>query len=406
VLAGWAAAAMKSRLREAYIGWDEGVRWRRLDRVVNHVRYLVLPWIGRKNLASYVLARNVERLSADWERCYGHPVWLAETFVDMGRFRGSCYRGANWRYLGETRGYEREGDGYRAHGSPKGLFVYPLVADARERLREPDEASAEAGVDAMTLALDVHALPIEGKGGLVDELSKLVDPRKARGKRHPLVAILGVSLCAVLSGARSFQAIADYAGDLPWEMLKKFGFRVRDWGAPSESTVRRVLQRCDATALDRDLGEWVQKQGCLQGKGVALDGKTVRGSRDGKRRAVHLLSAVVHGEGTVLAQQQVDEKSNEITAVQPLLADLDLRGAVVTADAMHTQKDAARYIVEEKQADYLFVVKENQSTLLRDIQQVEWDSFSPGTDRQDDGQETRTPGGAASDSDGRARRVS
>jgi hypothetical protein len=188
-----------------------------------------------------------------------------------------------------------------------------------------------------------------------------------------------------LGGARSYQAIAEYAQDLSWETLQRFGFWVKAWGAPSEPTIRRVLKAFDVQMLDEVIGQWICKQvGSLRGKGISVDGKSARGSRDGEHSMVHLLSAVVHQEGTVLNQVRVDEKSNEIKALRPLFENLDIQGAIVTADAMHTQVDAARFLVEEKKADYIFIAKENQPALLEDIAALEWSALSPSGHRNHD----------------------
>jgi len=98
-----------------------------------------------------------------------------------------------------------------------------------------------------------------------------------------------------------------------------------------------------------------------------IDGKTVRGSGDGDKTAIHLLSAIVHGSGAVIAQAAVDSKTNEITRVEPLLDGLEIVGAVVTADALLTQREIARHLVKDKHADYVFTAKDNQPTLRKDI---------------------------------------
>lgn len=134
-LLAWAAAAFRAPLREAFIGWDEATKRRRLQLVVNNVRFLVLPWVRVRNLASRVLALNLRCLSADWEAVWRHPVHLAETFVDTGRFRGTCYRAANWIHLGQTAGRTKRGNEYLFGGSPKSLYVYPLHRRAVARLR-------------------------------------------------------------------------------------------------------------------------------------------------------------------------------------------------------------------------------------------------------------------------------
>lgn len=140
-LIGWAGAALQAPLRERYIGWDEPTKRKRLHLVANNIRFLVLPWIRVKHLASKVLAANLRRLSGDWHEAWGHPLWLAETFVDTSRFRGTCYRAANWRCLGQTAGRSRHANRYGRNGVPKALFVYPLHRHATEILRKAGEGA-------------------------------------------------------------------------------------------------------------------------------------------------------------------------------------------------------------------------------------------------------------------------
>jgi predicted transposase YbfD/YdcC len=217
---------------------------------------------------------------------------------------------------------------------------------------------------------------------LLAHLACVADPRKRRGVRHRLVSLLAVAAAAVLAGARSFTAIGEWAADASQEALAALDVRrcarTGRHVAPDEATVRRALQAVDADQLDSALGAWLAAHRPASGTpaaalrpAAALDGKTVRGARDHgdpDARAPHLVSVAGHGDGIVLGQRQVDEKSNEITAVQPLLQDLDLAGAVVTADAMHTQRSFADWLVTEKNAYYLFVVKGNQPTLHEAVQ--------------------------------------
>jgi hypothetical protein len=135
-LLGWASAALRAPLREQYIGWDEATKRRRLHLVANNIRFVILPWVRVRHLASKILAANLRRLSADWEAVWKHPLVLAETFVDSARFRGTCYRAANWRYLGETAGRSKRGNQYAHGGTSKALFVYPLRRHATRDLRE------------------------------------------------------------------------------------------------------------------------------------------------------------------------------------------------------------------------------------------------------------------------------
>jgi len=374
-LLAWAAAAYKCGPRDAWIGWDAALKARRLHLVANNLRFLILPGGQIPNLASKVLALTCRRLSADWQRRYGHPLLLAETFVDPARFRGTCYRAAGWVALGLTRGFGRTRGGYVAHGRPKMMFVRPLRPDAARRLAAPYAPPREAPGKERRPMLDVNRLPLEGAGGLIDLLRTVTDPRQPRGVRHPVVAIVALAVCAGLAGARSFEAIAQWARELSRDALWRLGCR-RD-RPPSEPTFRRVLQRLDAAALDAQVGAWLARQTPLAGQAVALDGKTLRGAHDGAAPAPQLLSAMLHGEGLVLAQQAVPADTNEIPCVPPLLADLPLAGAVVTADALHTQAETARYLVDAKKADYVFTVKANQPTLQDDIAALGWAAFPP-----------------------------
>ena len=223
--------------------------------------------------------------------------------------------------------------------------------------------------------IDVNALPLQGEGGLIDLLKTIVDPRKPRGVRHPVVTVVGIAVCAALSGARSFCAIGEWAQGLTREALERLGSK--RWTPPSEPTIRRVLQGLDANRLDAQIGPWVARQQLRPGVAVAVDGKSLRRSHDAGQAAPHLLSAILHQEAVVVAQMDVEEKTNEIPKLPALLAPLPLAGTVVTADALHTQKETARYLVEEKQADYLFIAKDNQPTLRQDIADLHLESIPP-----------------------------
>jgi len=201
-----------------------------------------------------------------------------------------------------------------------------------------------------------------------------------------LEVVMGIAICAVLCGARGFRGIADWAAGLRVQDLERFGSRREQ--PPSEPTIRRMMQAVDAQEVDTKLGAWILADKSLRDKALALDGKTLRGTRDGEKAGIHLLSAVLHKEGIILAQQPVDEKTNEITQVQPLIQRLDLSGAVVTADALLTQREFATHLVESKEADYVFTVKGNQPTLLEDLQDMEFKkklpTIPPSTRRTED----------------------
>jgi predicted transposase YbfD/YdcC len=222
---------------------------------------------------------------------------------------------------------------------------------------------------------------------LLAYLAAVPDPRAARGRRHPLVAILGLAAAAVLAGARSIAAIAEWAVDTPQPIRAALGTRQQAPGCfavPAEATIRRTLSRLDADALAGAIGAWLADRDrhrdrdptgpatCRQA--VAVDGKTLRGARraGGDGRPVHLLAAMDHQSRTVLAQHQVGGAPEEVPAFAPLLDGLDLAGVVVTADALQTHPEAAEFLVTSKHAHYLFVVKANQPTLLDRCTRLPW----------------------------------
>jgi predicted transposase YbfD/YdcC len=208
-------------------------------------------------------------------------------------------------------------------------------------------------------------------GALLEVLAGVPDPRARRGLRHPLVGLLAVSVCAVLAGARSFAAIADWAGELTCPDLATLGLTRPE--PPQESTLRRVLSRLDAGELDSLVGAflWTRSRVAEGRRVIAIDGKTSRGARTRTDPAPHLVSAMDHATGAVLGQLAVAAKSNEIPAVRTLLATFDLTGVVVTVDAMHTQTDTATAIVDAG-GDYVFTVKGNQPTLYAACKALPW----------------------------------
>lgn len=191
--------------------------------------------------------------------------------------------------------------------------------------------------------------------------------------------VLTLATCAVLAGATSYAQIWQWACDLSTEARRGLGLPDR---LPCESTIRRVLQVVDPDVLDGVLCAWVaarrRRGGAATAPGapaqrrvLAVDGKTARGARCTEGALVHLMAAVEHGTGTVLAQTRVDGKSNEINAFRPLLDRIDLSGAVVTADALHTQRAHVAYL-QRHGARYVFTVKANQPRLLAQLTRLPW----------------------------------
>ena len=199
----------------------------------------------------------------------------------------------------------------------------------------------------------------EGKGDA--RLSPRPSPCRGRGSRCGSLAPEGL-------------AIAHWAADQSPRTRRRLGC----WGrVPSEPTIRRVLGALDGQALDARVGAWLAQHTTLAGQGLAIDGKTLRGSADGATKAVHLVSAVLHRDGVVVAQHRVPDKTNQITSVEPLFAERNITGTVVTGDALFAQKAIATHLVQGKQADSLFTVKDNHPTLRQDISDLQLDAFPP-----------------------------
>jgi len=131
---GWGSAAWKVADRDTFIGWDAATRQANLHRVVNNVRFLILPWISVRHLASKVLAANIKILRHDWHTFYNHPVSLLETFVEINRFQGTCYKAANWQLVGCTKGRGKYDRTNKWDQPIKAVFLYPLSKTFREEL--------------------------------------------------------------------------------------------------------------------------------------------------------------------------------------------------------------------------------------------------------------------------------
>jgi predicted transposase YbfD/YdcC len=222
---------------------------------------------------------------------------------------------------------------------------------------------------------------------LLECFQRLPDPRDPRGVRHALASLLAGAAAAVLAGARSFTAIGEWIAEAPAQVMAVLGVRrdplSRAWQPLDESTVRRLFEQLDTDALDEAVCSWLAGRAATtdttihsparaRRQAVAVDGKALRGARHRGGEPVHLLAAFDHSNGLVLAQTDVDGKTNEITRFQPLLQRLDLDDRVVTADALHTQREHATFLIEQKRAHYVLIVKKNQPSLYAQVKRLPW----------------------------------
>jgi hypothetical protein len=294
------AAALKCGVRDRWIGWDFRLQYDRLKLIANNSRFLILPEGRWPNVGSRVLSLLERRIVGDWQRHFGHPLLLLETFVDPQRFHGGVYRAANWLELGQTQGFRRTREGYSAEPqSPKRVFVRPLCRNAAIRLRQFDRVPLGlTGAPKMQLnAEQMRSLP--------HCFATIVDPRRAQGRRHRLPVVLGLSAGAILCGMRGYKAIADWADGLGQSARQRFGCRRENgrYVVPSEFVIRDCLVRIEPGALDQALSAWNQSW-ATRDVALAMDGKTMKNAVDETGRAAHILSVVGHDSGCCLAQKK------------------------------------------------------------------------------------------------------
>lgn len=217
-------------------------------------------------------------------------------------------------------------------------------------------------------------------GSLLHVLQQVPDPRGRQGRRHPLVAMLATTVCAMLCGARSYPGIADWIHAQPPEFWYCLGFTRTP---PQLGAFRKLLMKLSPQALEDALRPWVDQllvqqarvgDACLQP--LAIDGKSLRGTMAAHQRAIHLLSLLDQRTGFTLAQSEVDCKTNEHKAALTLLKSLVLTGRVITGDAMFCQRDLCRQIVDDD-GHYFFEVKGNQPELKKSIAAEFEPAFSP-----------------------------
>lgn len=380
----WTAAAYKLKDREQWIGWSARQKRRRLSLIVNNSRFFIPEPFHIPNLASRVLKLNLERLSKDWEQTYHHGVLIAETFVDPERFRGTTYKACGWTLLGQTQGFQRSRqDFYERHHKPKQLWVRELQPGARTILRGRNLPAACQACEREA-APDCVQSPEELKA-MQSFFAALPDWRRRRGD-HSVQSLVTVAVCALLCKVCLGQRdLAAFARNLTREQRIALRFprdrtkRLHTYIPPSESTFARLLRHLNNEALQEALLRW---QDALlgkrdsQGDQVSVDGKQLLNSQ-----GVQIASAYSVTLGRWLGSAAVAEGSNEIPAVQQVLQRVDLDGSLVTADALNTQAETARIVVQNKGGDYLFTVKGNQAGVQKNVQQLYRQLarvFSPG----------------------------
>lgn len=289
-LLSFSAAALKCSDRDRWIGWGHRLQYDRLNLVANNSRFLILPNCHFKNLATKILSLCRKRIQGDWQERFGFPLLMLETFVDPSRFVGTIYYAANWKLVGNTKGYQRIRGGYSStpHAA-KLVFVQPLQRNARLVLSgSPLPQQYVTGTPRMKLTADqMRSLP--------DFFKTIHDPRRAQGRRHRVHVVLAIAAGAVLCGMRGYKAISDWAQALSPTARARFGcyFSHRKNSVPSESTIRNVMIRVDPVEMDHALQQWNAQYGAID-ESLAIDGKTMRNAIDDNGRQIHIMGVVGH----------------------------------------------------------------------------------------------------------------
>jgi len=299
-LVSFSASALKCAARDRWIGWDLRHQYDRLKLIVNNSRFLILPDWHIPNLGSRILSLCQKRLDTDWQKAFGHPVVLLETFVDPQRFQGTVYKAVNWLYVGNTKGFRRTRHGYTARAqSPKMVFIQPLAADARALLCQAilKPPYRTGGSKIMLKANQMQSLP--------SFFSEIPDPRRAQGRRHRLATVLAIAAGASLCGMRGYRAMADWAKSLGNKARQRFGCRYAKgcYLVPSESIIRDVLIRVDPMHLDRALQRWNETY-AERDESLAIDGKTMCNAIDDQGHQTHVLRVVGHQSKNCYTQKK------------------------------------------------------------------------------------------------------
>lgn len=406
----FSSAAFHIKPRDRWLHWPARLVAQRRHLIAQNARFLVLAATGHwPNLASRVLKLSGDRLAEDWQRQFGHPVLAVETFVDPQRYKGTCYRAAGWERLGPTQGCERDWqDFYTDTLHPKEIWVRALSPEALEQLRAAE----------LPAHLAQHEKPLPPPCPVAtDRLHSLwqcfrdhlTDPRKPKGKRHPLATILTLVALAVCAGCKGPHAIAEFSGSLNHAQRRQLRCRPRpktrrQCDVPGERTFRRLLEAIPVEPLKEVLVGWMAREDPQPVRVIHLDGKVVKNAdpapavekppkveneipeEQQKPKADKALTLVnfMTGRQRLIDQIAVPQNTNEEAAVAAHWQKLDLAGLCITADAAHTTKANAREVTQDRGADYLLALKGNQPHAFAKAQQLLSGSFPPSgsDDRQ------------------------
>lgn len=364
----WTTCSRKLAGREHYVGWDPRTREKRLGWVVQNNRFLLIPEQRPSNLASRVLGLSVKALPGSWKARFGKRPLLAETFVDPEGYKGTCYHAAGWTKLGLTKGYSRVAapQYYQDNERPKHLWVKPLAKDALERLRHPSRPLP--GEDPKARAPGVMPVSSKQADSLYRALRRVKDPRARRGRQYPLASMLATAVLAQCCGEHTVTGIFRFCQDLSSPQRASLGFRSNPEARkvvppPGESCWRKVLAAIDPDELAGPLNAWLQSR---EEKGelpelLSIDGKVIASN------LATIVSLVDAADGSPVAQAASSRNGQEQRLTEKLIEALPenaLERKTLGGDALYSNKNLVREVVQERGGEVLVQLKANQKTTL------------------------------------------
>jgi hypothetical protein len=366
----WGSAAYRLKDRDAYIGWSNPQRAQRQKLVVQNRRFVLLVDRGaHPNLASRILGQMIRELPSLWYRRFGYEPLLAETFSDIEAREGTCYKASGWQALGKTKGYSRHrADFYVPNERPKKLWVRELRKDAAVLLRTP-ELPPECAKGAQSDADGVMPLKISQIESLYEMLSKVPDPR-AGNSVFRIGAMLSIIAMAILSGHRNIVQIVRFADRMKMKQrialgLPRFAKDSNYRKVPSYSAIYNLLRQLDVDQFAQHLSRWLQQHTGSLPAALALDGKFIRDT-------VGIVCLADHETGVPRAMAKASKKEGEgkdceLKAAQRMIRrEKDLSNTVITADALHCQRQTARDIVS-RGGEFIIQAKDNQKTVHKQV---------------------------------------
>jgi len=389
-VATWSSAAFHLKDRDQFIGWTAEQCRRRRPLLASNSRLLVLPGGHSPNLISRFMKLMLAQLSPDWQRRWGHPIAMVETFVDPRYYRGTAYQVSGWSHLGKTAGWKRDADDfYLKNDAPKQIWVRELVKKACAKLRAPQLPPEWAKVEAARPPR--CTAKAEAIRSLMEAIQEEVPEfRRAQSLAYPVAGLICLIVMATAQGVvRGPTDLAIYADTLSQGQLRALKFRrdphTGDLRCPKKTVFTTVLSEVDDDLLERVLLRWqAQILGPPQDPIVIVDGKKVR------HAGVEIVNAV-DSQGRFLGSVVTPSKTNEIPAARLVLHAQDLGDKIVLSDALHTNHETAQQILFEGGGDYLMTVKGNQPTLYQTLETLfTKQSFSPSAHPQDQGPQAGT----------------